>query len=896
MKINLKQSTYTYGIRLKIITKMKILKNKKAIFFSTDALVALFIIMMTLLVVYISINAGQKNTQLESDTLKVMSELKINNIDNSYVQSLISQGEITNPNNSILEQIGEFYINESIESQTMASALAEQILDELDTNENIGIWYGTDLIASKNSTPIDNAQEIILSSQTITGLQKGESAKGYSSRAYLSKADNVQYYYFGGYIGDGNISMQIQAPGEVIDMEFEIAINNDYDLYINNQFSGHYEKSQDEYTPQTYLPEYESNFQTGTNLIEFKSSNNLYIAGGYLKLTFNSSSDISSNKKYNFMGIDGLINIYDGIYIPEELTSMNVFLNYTSNVNMFLNIANKTIFNESSETQTQETITNSEIQSKLNYEDLTGKTVPIRLGLEQVQQQGTGGGIADIVFVIDSTGSMGDEIQDVYTIAEDFADELVTQDIDYRLGIIEFKDYPKSSCGNTGCDYGWGGWSCCLSNDCSIPSVCESCGGTYNEDNADFPSKIHLFNSNEFTTSSIDFKTKINTLTASGGADWPESHLTAINDSIYLNWRENSKKVIIVLTDAQPHAKDCYIYDSDTYESCYEGPEYIQDVIEDLVTNDITSYYVSKDTTGSSGGLCDNRPMADNMTNETGGKFYAYTESQGVQDIIIDIGREIVEVTYAEQTATSIGDIYSYLSPTSYIELNYNNPTNPYGLVITLESENFNSSGSLNLTLPENATFLEATTTSYSGPRWTKTLTINNQEEFNIEAYGNDYIELGDPFNIQIPNSTAIQKSSIIQLLTGTSPADSYPISTASKIIYKIIKSFQAYSPVVSKAQGCEWNISLENNEIIQINTPSTYTGNNKCSFTPENIIYDVNDAIQTSVYNLLEKLDFNNNNKIDFSISSQNLQFDSTELSGIPYTYETEIQVRIWR
>lgn len=867
---------------------MKKTKLKKAVFFSIDAIIALFIILMTIMIVYVSINSGQRNTQIETDTLKVMSELKINEIDNSYVQSLISQGKITNMNNSILEQIGVFYINESSESQAMASALTEQILNELDTQENIGIWYGQDLIASKNTTPFENAKEIILSSQTITGLQKGESAKGYSSRAYLSKADNIQYYYFGGYIGDGNISMQIQAPGEVLDMEIEIAINNDYDLYINNEFSGHYEKSQDEYTPQTYLPEYETNFQTGTNLIEFKAPTNLYIAGGYLKLTFNSSSQITTTKKHNFMGIDGLINIYDGIYIPSELTSMKVFLNYSSNVNMFLNIADKTIFNDSSETQTQETITNSEIQSKLNYNDLTGKTVPIRLGLEEVQQQGSGGGITDIVFIIDSTGSMGNEISDVYSIAEDFADELIAQDIDYRLGIIEFKDYPEAECGSS----------------------------------TDFPSKIHLFNSEQFTNNPLDFKNKINTLMASGGWDSPESHLTAINDSIYLNWRTDAKKVIIVLTDAQPHAKDCIVpgqwthrcctmpqycsiwgYNSenceireDTWRICYQGPEYVRDVIDDLVENQITAYYVSHGTYGIYGGLCNNRIMADNMTNETGGKFYEYEDNSGIQDIIIDIGKEIVEVTYAEQTATSTGDIYSSLSPTSYIELTYNNPTNPYGLIITLESENFNETGQVNLTLPENATFLEATATSYSGPRWTKKLTINNQEQYNIEDYGEDYVTLGDPFHIQIPNSTKIQQSNIIELLTATSPADSYPISTASKIIYKIIKSFQAYSPVVSKAQGCQWNISLETDEIIQISTPSTYSGDNKCSFTPENIIYDINDAIQTSVYNLLKKLDFNDNNKIDFSISSQNLQFDSTELSGIPYTYETEIQVRIWR
>ncbi len=62
---------------------------------------------------------------------------------------------------------------------------------------------------------------------------------------------------------------------------------------------------------------------------------------------------------------------------------------------------------------------------------------------------------ADIVFVFDTSNSMGGEINELSAVVRDFATDLGASRIDYRLGLVEFRDFPitcgeraKISCGS----------------------------------------------------------------------------------------------------------------------------------------------------------------------------------------------------------------------------------------------------------------------------------------------------------------------------------------------------------------------------------------------------------------------------------------------------------------
>ncbi|MEM0465880.1 MAG: VWA domain-containing protein [Candidatus Pacearchaeota archaeon] len=375
--------------------------NKRGVYFSTDALIALIIILVSLLIAYPIILSSYKESEIQSDIIKILSNLKTGEIDNYYIKELISSGQITDLNKSLLEQIGEFYVK----NITIARNLANSVLSELDISDNIGIWYGNTLIYSRNSSPYDSAKFVEVDRQIISGIAQGDSVTGYSARAYLSNEMQSKYFYFGGFFGEGNISININYSGNLSEVYMEIATNKDFDIYINDIFSGHYTNSTTEFTPARYdLSTYRTNFHSGNNIVKIVGDK-LYIAGGYFRIIYGNSSYIEENNKYYFPGIEGIINLYDGFYVPEKLNRININLHYNSSYYMYLNIGNKTVYNDTSNgNEIIVNLNNSYLSSILNYSDLFNKTIPIRLGLEEIMS-GFGGN-ADVILITDVSGSM----------------------------------------------------------------------------------------------------------------------------------------------------------------------------------------------------------------------------------------------------------------------------------------------------------------------------------------------------------------------------------------------------------------------------------------------------------------------------------------------------------
>jgi hypothetical protein len=175
----------------------------------------------------------------------------------------------------------------------------------------------------------------------------------------------------------------------------------------------------------------------------------------------------------------------------------------------------------------------------------------------------------DIVFVFDTTGSMGEEISEMVAISKEFADNLAISGIDYQLGLTEFKDFPVTCDGNT-------------------------CG-----DPTDFAYKVY-----GLTGDAATFKSWIESLSASGGNDEPESSLAAMRHTVTdQSWRSGGvSKIAILITDAEPHLDgDCCNQEGDTLES----------VMSILTDNGVKVYVVGPDV--------DSFRM---MAFDTGGKFY----------------------------------------------------------------------------------------------------------------------------------------------------------------------------------------------------------------------------------------------------------------------------------
>ena len=828
-------------------------ENKKGVFFSIDALIALFIIFLSILVFYPLVKTIEQTSFTQGDIINTLSSLKIGEINNSYAQQLITQGKIIDLNKSVLEQIGEFYVNDV----DIAKNLTDSILSNLNTNENIGIWYGNTLLASKNSTSYNNAKNLEVERQIISGIQQGAGITGFSARAFLSNSMQTKYFYFGGYVGEGNLSSRIEYDGDISSAEMELTISDDFQVYVNGNPAGSYTKSPSDFIPKKYsIPI--TDFVSGVNIIEIRGDN-LHISGGYIKLIYESNSvQYEQPEKYYFPGIKGVTNLYDGFYVPGQLNNLDISLHLDNELDAFLIIGDVVVFNDSTNGEETISITDAQLSSLLNYNDLSYETIPIRFGLENVSYLSNIFGNADVFSVTDLSGSMCDCSDPGW------------------FGICR---YNENSCG---------GWAC-------PTGVCN--GGINEARDADkafidivlnnsnnrvglvgYESNVEDSDCHDLSNDNVSLKNKVDDWRAVGGT----CICCGINegvDRLLADSNEDKFRSLVVMSDGEANV-----------ECSRQGTgDAKQDAIKaacDAYTNEGIRVY----TIGF--GSDADATTLQAMSSCANGSYYST-----IDDLIYiyeQIANELIETIYYEQTLQVMGNINSTLFSDSYIEFNYNKPIFPYGLITTSEVL-FSNDSSGSFTLPSTSSILETKVVSYSGPRWTDNVETNGDVVYDLSSYGSVYTKLGDPYVINIPNSS-IQENNTITVTTGWSPDNSTTGSIDNKIIYTILRNMISYnSSIASFAEGCLWNIEFSDNTNITSPIPANYTGSSICYYDPINQVYDSNDAIQIAVYNLLKLLDLDNDGKLDTKISEQNLQISASEITGIPYDWSTEVQVRRW-
>jgi Ca-activated chloride channel homolog len=123
---------------------------------------------------------------------------------------------------------------------------------------------------------------------------------------------------------------------------------------------------------------------------------------------------------------------------------------------------------------------------------------------------------ADIVFVVDATGSMQDEINGVKNGITDFASQFGKENIDLQVGTVWFRD---------------------------------------RFENPDAIGKLK-FEGKDLTKDYSAFSNEVNKILANGGGDDPESAFDAIDLASHLSFRENALRILILITDAPPKDPD----------------------------------------------------------------------------------------------------------------------------------------------------------------------------------------------------------------------------------------------------------------------------------------------------------------------------------------------------
>lgn len=121
-------------------------------------------------------------------------------------------------------------------------------------------------------------------------------------------------------------------------------------------------------------------------------------------------------------------------------------------------------------------------------------------------------GPLDVAFVIDSTGSMYDEIEQVKENVATLVSQIAAIDPDYRLALVDYKDVE--------------------------------------EEDSEYQSRLDL----DFSTDVEAFDRELSGLEAYGGGDEPESVYSGLMTALGLDWRAGAKKIVVQIGDAP--AKD----------------------------------------------------------------------------------------------------------------------------------------------------------------------------------------------------------------------------------------------------------------------------------------------------------------------------------------------------
>ena len=358
------------------------MKNKRAVFFSTDALIAFLIIFLALLVVYPILKYSEHKSEISSDIIKVLSSLKIGEINNTFIQSLIQQGKISDLNKSLLEQIGEFYVN----NITLAKEVSQEILSSLNTSENIGIWYATDLLASKNSTPYENSKNIEVERQIISGIEKGKVTSGFVAKAWLKKINkkktslvirgDVMCGKWGPFSGDEycgiaqtiiNYSFIIPENATINNAFWLVEpswINQPTTLFVNNSqiFSGQ--------IPFFNVFNITRYLHVGNNVAQLRGDSGGEDGASHIVVEYETPDlqtfEFQEIFPFNVIKSTGILYHEKALFVSDSIGSIQVVINTTSQTRLDFRIGSKKLtIGTKNPTNGQVIFTNSEIQSAL---------------------------------------------------------------------------------------------------------------------------------------------------------------------------------------------------------------------------------------------------------------------------------------------------------------------------------------------------------------------------------------------------------------------------------------------------------------------------------------------------------------------------------------------------
>ncbi len=226
----------------------------------------------------------------------------------------------------------------------------------------------------------------------------------------------------------------------------------------------------------------------------------------------------------------------------------------------------------------------------------------------------------DICFVVDTTGSMGDDIDNAKANMARILEELDAKTDDYRIALIDYRDFPERT------------------------------------SSKDYAAKVQL----DFSDNKETITEAIYGLTLGDGGDTPETVFSALMTAVGLDWRPDAAKAVIILGDAPPLDPEPYteytmnqvmaaLYNADLAIDVDESDDRVLGEAEDSL---IKVFSIGTDASTSA------EEFFQQISGATGGAYTGVESAEEVSDAIIS-SIDKIEVIATRNVNAQFGEDYS---------------------------------------------------------------------------------------------------------------------------------------------------------------------------------------------------------------------------------------------
>ncbi len=907
--------------------------RKKAMYYTMDALLASLLLMGIAVMIINNPFQETKEEQksfLSQDLLNSLSNMKVSEINHSFIEEEINNGNITNTNLSVLDQIGVYWAeNKTGKASQLFEITVQGVLPE---RAGMRLTIQGEELYTKE---YENRRNVAAGTRLLSGVLQGEPLEGYTSSAYLKRIRNKKtssYAYFGGFTGQGNITFFIEnIPGDVNETKVEdVYLEGDYAgnfyFYINNELCEQTPGNalfQPNPTPMEInewsLEHCKTSIKPGRNnfTINFTTSiSESYIGGGLLRIDYR-TDDLQQNLSfgkdtYYFPGLFGLANLYDSFYIPGELETMDVKLRFeTGNgTHTYITIGERIIeINTTDGGERTIHISNEELLNEHNFDygQLSRNTVPLRFASYNATTEIVTGGDADVILITDFSASMMRSVSDwsmghsnqncedlfenpeagnnphvrrthlAQCVNNEFVDNVMNFTGNrvwpvsiYRDGIEHYNN-PDDSEAVKGYinSFPQGRGKICMS--CAINQAYE----LLEEYSSDNRSKFIVVMTNGVPTHcSADGCTGTST---EFGVEQCEGLCTSSG-----NCPESMVEEQCTECTNNPGAADNAVFAAER-------------AANDLNATIFTIGFGPVDDCGQA------EDMLMQIANHGNGTYQHSSDVEELRMIYQNVSMEILEML--EQVNQTVVTGENITGSTLYGDSHINFTYKPIVESISPGKISVNVHEPLpqcnyTVSIPEELEVVDAKVTSYSGTHWSDLLIVNNETVFNMTNYYVPYYRLGDPLAIQVPVDVLGPGNNTFFVETGDSPFNRTGCSPHNSFIYTaMIPAVTARTEVSEKIEGCTWTVAYEDGEIDEIKVPHDYDGNEKCSYQPGNVTFDETDTYDIAMHNLLRQLDLANNTKVFVNINQLDLEIVTTVIGEVPYLWgPSQAKIEVWQ